>query len=426
MAFTDIEMAILSQAAYNVSRRFEGESLHSVLTNENMRSYLNNELGDGYSKHISALIDKVKDSDYTIVKTQDNTRNGFAAFAVKDPDNNVTVACRGTELGKFDSDPNAAILDLTEDVKLALAEETAQQADMAKFMAELQTGNYNSYSFTGHSLGGNLAMYGAITLKDKSKLGKCTTFNAPGFNSKFNSEHENDINASEDSITSYQNKYDGVSEALKVPGNVVVVDSKGKKRNGVTGHGLKDMVIKDGKYKRSKTQKKAITLLGSALYITSRLPDSLLILGPISPSLKYRYMAGNDIAMARMNMSSFEGSSNGQKIKLSPTELRGLASQMVSLSGEYDNLFDNVISDLKQTNGNWSSNLANNFAGKITSAQGQFKHIPDMLSSGAAVATLSANSYEDTDSLLTKVITGDTFNQDDGNIVGVLHKSKSI
>lgn len=430
MAFTDIDLAILSQASYNVSRRYEGMSLYEVLTDSNMNDYLKENLGSGYTKHLSTLIERVKESSYTIVKVQDNTQNGFAAFAVKDPNNNVTVACRGTELGKLKSDPSTALLDLGEDVKLALSRETAQQADMAKFMDDIQRGNYDSYSFTGHSLGGNLAMYGAITLDDPSKLAQCKTFNAPGFNSNFHRDHKDDIAAVEDRITSYQNKYDGVSEALTVPGNVVILDSKKKSNWGVSGHMLDDLVIKDGQFKTSKSQKKAITALGSLLYITSRLPDSMLILGPVGPSI--RNMAATNISMAGNGLSSelintsVGVSGNSQKIQLTPSELRGLASQMVSLSDEYNSLFDNVISELNRVNGNWSANLANNFAGKITSAQGKFKHIPDMLASGAAVANLSANNYEDTDSLLTKVIAGDLNKQDEGNIVGVLRNSGNI
>ena len=166
----------------------------------------------------------------------------------------------------------------------------------------------------------------------------------------------------------------------------------------------------------AKPKRKALTALGSLLYITSRLPDSLLILGPVNPSIRN---------MVATNVSD-NISGGGQKIQLTPSELRGLASQMVSLSDEYNRLFDNVVSELNRVNGNWSANLANNFSGKITSAQGQFKFIPDMLASGAAVATLSANNFEDTDSLLTKVITSDLYKQESESIVGVLRNSGNI
>ena len=49
-----------------------------------------------------------------------------------------------------------------------------------------------------------------------------------------------------------------------------------------------------------------------------------------------------------------------------------------------------------------------------------------MLASGAAVANLSANNYEEVDSLLTKVVVGDLIKQDEGSIVGVLRNSGNI
>lgn len=413
MNYTDVELAILSQLAYKDVK--EGETLWSALSNN--RGYLEKSLGADYKSHISGLIDKAKDNGCYMVKAQTNTSSGFSAFAVKDPiNNNVVVACRGTELGKLKSDPKTALLDLGEDVKLALSKETAQQADMTEFMRSLQEGDYDSYSFTGHSLGGNLATYGAVTLDDHSKLAHCTTFNAPGFNSKFRQEYRSEMAAVDDRITSYQNRYDGVSEALTVSGTVVILDSKKKSNWGVSGHMLDDFVIKDDGFKLAKPKRKALTALGSLLYITSRLPDSLLILGPVNPSIRN---------MVATNVSD-NISGGGQKIQLTPSELRGLASQMVSLSDEYNRLFDNVVSELNRVNGNWSANLANNFSGKITSAQGQFKFIPDMLASGAAVATLSANNFEDTDSLLTKVITSDLYKQESESIVGVLRNSGNI
>ena len=225
MVYTDVEMSILSQLAYQDMK--EGETLWSALLNN--RSYLESSLGSEYKSHISGLISKVKDNGCFIVKAQSNTSSGFSAFAVKDPiNNNVVVACRGTELGKLSENPLTAGKDLYEDVSLALSEQTLQQKDMDKFMNELQKGGYDDYSFTGHSLGGNLAMYGAITLKDKSKLRACKTFNAPGFNDDFHEKYRDEIDAVEGRMTSYQNKYDGVSEALDVPGKKVILASKKK------------------------------------------------------------------------------------------------------------------------------------------------------------------------------------------------------
>ena len=423
MAFRDVEMAIFSQLAYMDLERFEGKSLHTVLTDSEVRNYLRKSLGSDLSAQLFYFTSHIKDKDYTIAAAQNNTKSGFAAFAIKDPDNNITVACRGTELGKLSSETDVALTDLGQDVMLALSKETAQQADMVKFMNELQKGNHNSYSFTGHSLGGNLAMYGAITLKDPSKLGVCKTFNAPGFNSKLYSEHKDAIAAAEkdEKIISYQNSHDGVSEALRVPGKKVILMSKAKSSGGVDGHMLDDLVVVGGSFQTTK--KKRVTSLGIILYILSRLPDSMLILGPVSP----RTFATTSFKASgtSVTMAAGFGSSGSQKIQLTPSELQQQASQMASLSDEYNQLFDGVLSDLNSVNGNWSPNLANNFAGKITSAQNKFKYIPDILTSGAAVANLAAINYENTDSLMAKVISRD-YKTDEGSIVGVLRDSEIL
>jgi len=423
MAFRDVEMAIFSQLAYMDLEKFEGKSLYTVLTDSEVRSYLRESLGKDLSAQLFYFTSHIKDKDYTIAAAQNNTKSGFAAFAIKDPDNNITVACRGTELGKLSSETEVALTDLGQDVMLALSKETAQQADMVKFMNELQRGNHNSYSFTGHSLGGNLAMYGAITLNDPSKLGVCKTFNAPGFNSKLYSEHKDAIAAAEkeEKIISYQNSHDGVSEALRVPGKKVILMSKGKSSGGVDGHMLNDLVVIGNSFQTTK--KKRVTSLGIILYILSRLPDSMQILGPVSS----RSFVGTSFKASGTSVSMVAGlgSSGSQKIQLTPSELKQQASQMASLSDEYNQLFDGVLSDLNSVNGNWSPNLANNFAGKITSAQNKFKYIPDILTSGAAVANLAAINYENTDSLMAKVISHD-YKTDEGSIVGVLRDSEIL
>lgn len=417
MVYTDIEMAILSQLAYQDMK--EGETLWSALLSN--KGYLEKELGSDYKSHISGLISKVKDNGCYIVKAQTNTSSGFSAFAVKDPiNNNVVVACRGTELGKLTESPSTTAKDAYEDLSLALSKETMQQRDMANFMEQLQQGGYDEYSFTGHSLGGNLAMYGAITLKDKSKLGKCRTFNAPGYNQDFCKEYKDEIKEIKNKtdkngnprVVSYQNKYDGVSEALTVPGNVIIVDSKDKDRNGFSGHMLNDMVIENGNFKKSKKQRKCITLLGLILKYGGSAIDTTKENSDQLGSISRFHFASSGVFSAN--------ASGSNKIELSPAELKSQASQMLTLSNEYELLFNGVISDLKDVNGNWSPNLANNFSGKITSAQSKLHDIPDLIATGAGVATLAANSFESTDSLLTKIISVDSSKHDDGSIVGTL------
>ena len=89
-------------------------------------------------------------------------------------------------------------------------------------------------------------------------------------------------------------------------------------------------------------------------------------------------------------------------IKLDAEELKSQAAEMEALSSEYEQLFADVSSTLTQINSNWSANLANNFADKITNAQKSFSNVVDMLLFGAGAANSSAVSFSSIDAQLAK------------------------
>ena len=234
MAFTDAEMAVLAQLAYCGSKDtpaqpLKGQNLYKALTTGGRKEYLTKALGKEYKSVIEGLISKAKDQDYSIVLTADDKKGtGFAAIAIKDPNNNVTVATRGTEGFSLDYDSRK---DVDADLQLALMLSTNQQEEMEKFMRNLEKNNYDGYYFTGHSLGGNLANYGAITLKPIEKVKGVVTFNAPGFNEAFHAKYMEEIATIYHRINNYQNEYDYVSSILYVPGPVTIVESS-KKEDG--------------------------------------------------------------------------------------------------------------------------------------------------------------------------------------------------
>lgn len=51
-------------------------------------------------------------------------------------------------------------------------------------------------------------------------------------------------------------------------------------------------------------------------------------------------------------------------IKLSAEELRTQANKMTALKEQYTSLFQSINNEMNTINSNWSSLLANNFAGK--------------------------------------------------------------
>ena len=180
VAFTDAELAVLTQLAYQDINQVD-EEVDYVLSAflRDKEEYLREELGETYDSVIDGLIEKSKNPDYVIVKAEnDKDGTGFAAMAIKDPDNEVTVACRGTEGFSFDYDSKKDVLT---DAQIGVRVETNQQKKLEEFMFSLEKDDYSGYYFTGHSLGGNLASHGAISIRDSSKVKGVVTFNAPGF-----------------------------------------------------------------------------------------------------------------------------------------------------------------------------------------------------------------------------------------------------
>lgn len=90
------------------------------------------------------------------------------------------------------------------------------------------------------------------------------------------------------------------------------------------------------------------------------------------------------------------------KILLTPDELKAQAAEMKALKSEYESLFAGVSGVLKKANNNWSTNIANNFAGKINSVQKNFNYITTLLENGANIAITSASTFENVDSILAK------------------------
>ena len=101
----------------------------------------------------------------------------------------------------------------------------------------------------------------------------------------------------------------------------------------------------------------------------------------------------------------------GDRIQLTPSELRSQAAEMKSLQEDYAALFSDVTSELSKVNANWSTNLAHNFGGKITSSQKSFSQITEELKNGAKVADTCAVTFESVDSQLSKMYCADEAKQ---------------
>lgn len=370
MAFTDAEMAILAQLAYYGSKPdkqtqpSKGDTLHSILTDESVKAYLENKLGADYDVILQGLIDKTDGKDYKIVKSDDDSKgSGFAAIAIKDPENNVTVAARGTEdFDVFGSD--ASRRDVVADLELAFSISTSQQKEMEKFMRNLEQENYDGYYFTGHSLGGNLATYGAITLDLISKVKGVVTFNAPGFNEAFISKYIAEINAIKNRVNNYQNEYDYVSSIMIVPGPVTIIESSKSEYGwfdfddhlGFDDHSLNALKVRGDGFEAKKNQVKSVqtSIAHDAiewLRDITGLKDYTILLGVIEIVINVGRAvvdAFNTLSelFSQNTNSGYKAASADPAIRVDTAKLRGYAERLekvnrrlATLDGRIDDLY---------------------------------------------------------------------------------------
>lgn len=276
MAFTDVELGILSYFSfYSFSDSDKPIDFGEYIKKHENSLKLN--LGDDYSNSVEQFVTKVSGSGYTLVaRKNDNSDTGFAAFAIVDSEDNITVVCRGTE-GFINTENGKR--DIKSDFQLAYQYQTDQHRMMLGFMQKIKKQRYKSYTFTGHSLGGNLAIYGAMMLGDPELVSTCVTFNAPGYNKTFLEDYSEQIDAVKDKIVNYQNECDAVSNAFTVIGEVVVVECKGVDflhKDGFSAHYMDMFTIENGKFKRNRTGRKDVTIGGVFIDTLTWVTDNTL------------------------------------------------------------------------------------------------------------------------------------------------------
>ncbi len=162
-----------------------------------------------FSPALSALSGML---DWTLVNFQPNTTSGFAGAAFQDPSDELVFAFRGTEPTLF-TDPLRALQDFNQDLQIAMDTNLSgpsQFEDAFDFwistLQQVGSGNYDGYSFTGHSLGGGLAQYMVYMTNE---AGHAVTFNAVGIGQTLDGANPSDYN---DSIKDYVNQNDIIGQ----------------------------------------------------------------------------------------------------------------------------------------------------------------------------------------------------------------------
>lgn len=176
-------------------------------------------------------------SDYEIINYDNkNDGDGFVGYAIKTPDDEIIIASRGSEMpyGKEDEIPDSVIgneptwEDWIDNFKISIQGETAQQASAKEFLKVVGENGYKEIYITGHSKGGNNALYMVVTADSEllEYIKKCVTFNAPGFNDEFIKNNKESIEKllSGGKVIEYQGKGDFVSALMNNIGIIKVVE----------------------------------------------------------------------------------------------------------------------------------------------------------------------------------------------------------
>jgi pimeloyl-ACP methyl ester carboxylesterase len=156
----------------------------------------NNENGCGDWKIVTSVNESGKEG------------SGFAACVIETGEGEAIVAFHGSESVDFTMFQKDWI---EADFMLLNTTQTLQQARATAYMDEVveQVANekgYETLTFTGHSLGGNLAHHAAITAPDdlKDRIVQAYSFDGPGFSEEYHREHGNQEKSMAGKLTHYQ------------------------------------------------------------------------------------------------------------------------------------------------------------------------------------------------------------------------------
>lgn len=279
--FTEAEWLIMSSLAYvipdskfdkdghplpnqtiDVSSLLDGmekQALSGGIDNENFNSAEDKE---NYSRTITVLKDKLKDGNFVVSKCinhNGSNESGLVVFSIEpfnNVDNDVIVCCRGSD--------GFSVEHLNDwvgaDAALAWKTQTQQQQELDAFMNGFE--KYDNIYLTGHSLGGNLAMYGAVSFSERDpsftdKIANVYSFDGPGFNPEFVSQHIAVIHKLNSCIYNFQNEHDLVSSSLISIGTVSIIKSSINNANVLVNHNRWAFTISaDGTLRRNDSGEK--------------------------------------------------------------------------------------------------------------------------------------------------------------------------
>lgn len=228
------------------------ERFNEDLNGQNQYNYWMEFLGDMNTKEYRDW--KISD----VVSNNQQNESGFVAFTVEPKKGTKIVAFRGSEPM---SDPLYRN-DWKNNATTAYALESWQQEDARKYIEALyKKGGIKELYLTGHSLGGNLALYATFVLPEslRQHLVTTSTFNAPGFNNLVLDKYAQVINelVKEGKIKEFQNFMDFVPALFKNPTKGILLDSISEEAGRGDNHSMFLLAKgQDGTFRRADSQER--------------------------------------------------------------------------------------------------------------------------------------------------------------------------
>lgn len=245
--------------------------------------YQNSGLSKYWKSQLEAAVDIKKMAETTagmgedwrnwkIVSTcDDESGTGYYGCLIDTGDGNAIIGCRGSESYDFDQIYNDWIL---ADVGLLDNVATDQQKKAREYMERIYyeySDKYDTFSLTGHSLGGNLAQDMAIHAPAdmRDKIDHCVSFDGPGFSQEYINANRELIEKTASRIDHYQ--WSWVSSLMiPLPGVVpkVIAAHDDPNKSGIAAmlfrHATYNVEFDENGYIQDGSESPLSTILGPA------------------------------------------------------------------------------------------------------------------------------------------------------------------
>lgn len=139
-------------------------------------------------------------------RCDDQNGTGYYGCLIDTGNDHAIIGCRGSE----SYNKEQVVKDwIVADVGLLDSELTTQQERAQRYMEELYYkygDQYDTFSLTGHSLGGNLAQHMTIhaPAEMRDKIDHCISFDGPGFSQEYIDKNRHLIDQTDDCMDHYQ------------------------------------------------------------------------------------------------------------------------------------------------------------------------------------------------------------------------------